>query len=38
MFGIITANNLDGIDVTEAVKVIEDNINSNEFGYYKLNL
>lgn len=32
----ITATNPDGIDVTEAVKVIEDNVNSNEIGSYKV--
>lgn len=32
----ITATNPDGIDVTEADKVIEDNVNSNEIGSYKV--
>lgn len=32
----ITATNPEGVDVTEAVKVIEDNVNSNEIGTYNV--
>lgn len=32
----ITAANPDGVDVTEAVKVIEDNVNPNEIGTYNV--